>query len=43
MCYNVTKSKEIEKDTFKHNLRMLNESIKKGEKKLLKFNKYGVI
>ncbi len=40
MCSNVQKSKKPEKDSFQYNLKVLNDSIEKGEKKLLKLKKY---
>lgn len=43
MCSNVQKSEKNKKDSFQYNLKILNEAIKKGEKKLLKINKYEII
>jgi len=42
MCSNVQKSKKIEKDSFQYNLKLLNDSINKGEKKLLKIKQYEI-
>jgi len=43
MCNNVQTSKKVEKDSFQYNLKLLNESIEKGEKKLLKLKKYETV
>lgn len=43
MCENVRKPKIENKNSFEYNLKLLNESIRKGEKKLLKIKQYEVV
>lgn len=43
MCQNIKKSEEIKDDSFKHNLKLLNDSIRRGEKKLSKLKQYGTL